>query len=134
MASSLGAVYFTDENALGLGKLLGRREILYPGHQALPEVPLGTLDLDWMPVIAERNLVVLTRDKRIRRTLARKISSTCSSNTRLATAGDHQARTRPVGTGHESLWREAAEPQGTLGCELSARPARRRQAALPPHL
>lgn len=69
MTSSLAALYFTDENALGLGKLLrrrGRDEILYPGHEELPEVPLGTLDLDWMPVIAERNLVVLTRDKRIR--------------------------------------------------------------------
>lgn len=68
MTPSLGTVYFTDENALGLGKLLrrcGRDEILYPGHDKLPEVPLGTLDLDWMPVIAERNLVVLTRDKRI---------------------------------------------------------------------
>lgn len=63
MATSLGPVYFTDENALGLGKLLrrsGRDDVLYPGHDELPEVPLGTLDLDWMPVVAERNLVVLT--------------------------------------------------------------------------
>jgi hypothetical protein len=69
MASGLGPVYFTDENTLGLGKLLrrsGRDDILYPGHIELPEVPLGTLDLDWMPVVAERNLVVLTRDRRIR--------------------------------------------------------------------
>lgn len=53
MTPSLGTVYFTDENALGLGKLLrrcGRDEILYPGHDKLPEVPLGTLDLDRMPV------------------------------------------------------------------------------------
>jgi PIN like domain len=69
MTSSLGAVYFTDENALGLGKLLrrgGREDILYPGHEELPEVPLGSLDLEWMPVISDRNLVVLTRDRRIR--------------------------------------------------------------------
>lgn len=62
-------MYFADENTLGLGKLLrrsGRDDVVYPGHPSLPEVPLGTLDLDWMPVIAARDLVVVTRDKRIR--------------------------------------------------------------------
>jgi len=69
MGSGLGPVYFTDENTLGLGKLLrrgGRDDVLYPGHEDLPEVPLGTADLDWMPVTARRGLVVLTRDRRIR--------------------------------------------------------------------
>jgi hypothetical protein len=63
------ATYFADENALGLGKLLrrsGRDDVLYPGHEHLPEVPLGTPDVDWMRVIATRDLVVLTRDRRIR--------------------------------------------------------------------
>jgi PIN like domain len=63
------AVYFTDENTLGLGKLLrraGRDDIVYPGHEELPEIPLGTPDLEWMPVIALRRLIVLTRDRRIR--------------------------------------------------------------------
>ena len=49
--------YFTDENALGLGKLLrrsGREDVVYPGHEMLPEVPLGNLDLYWMPVVARR--------------------------------------------------------------------------------
>jgi hypothetical protein len=62
-------VYFTDENVLGLGKLLrrsGRTDVVYPGHEDLPEVPLGTRDLDWMPVISRRGLVVVTRDRRIR--------------------------------------------------------------------
>lgn len=62
-------MYFTDENALGLGKLLRRREredVLYPGHGALPDVPLGSADLEWMPVVAARGLIVLTRDRRIR--------------------------------------------------------------------
>lgn len=69
MASGLGPAYFTDENTLGLGKLLrrnGRDDVVYPGHEGLLEVPLGTLDLDWMPVIAQRGLIVLTRDRRIR--------------------------------------------------------------------
>jgi len=62
-------VYFTDENTLGLGKLLrrsGRTDVLYPGHDDLPEVPPGTPDLDWMPVLARLDLVVVTRDRRIR--------------------------------------------------------------------
>jgi hypothetical protein len=69
MPRGLGPVYFTDENTLGLGKLLrrsGRDDVLYPGHEDLPEIPLGTLDLDWMPVVAEHGLIVLTRDKHIR--------------------------------------------------------------------
>lgn len=63
------AVYFTDENTLGLGKLLersGRDDVVYPGHPGLPQVPLGTPDVDWMPVIARRELLVITRDRRIR--------------------------------------------------------------------
>jgi hypothetical protein len=62
-------MYFTDENTLGLGKLLrraGRDDVLYPGHEDLVEVPLGAPDLDWMPVIARRRLIVVTRDRRIR--------------------------------------------------------------------
>src|SRR3954449_10574216 len=69
MAIGPGPVYFTDENTLGLGKLLrrsGRDDVLYPGHEDLSDVPLGTSDLDWMPIVAERDLIVLTRDRRIR--------------------------------------------------------------------
>ena len=69
MATGPGPVYFTDEHTLGLGKLLrrsGRDDVLYPGHEDLPDVPLGTLDLDWMPIVAERDLIVVTRDRRIR--------------------------------------------------------------------
>lgn len=69
MAASPMPVYFTDENTLGLGKLLrrsGRDDVLYPGHEDLPDVPLGTLDVDWMPIVAERGMIVITRDRRIR--------------------------------------------------------------------
>lgn len=69
MASGPTPVYFTDENTLGLGKLLrrsGREDVRYPGHENLPEVPLGTPDLDWMPVVAAGGLIVLTRDRHIR--------------------------------------------------------------------
>lgn len=69
MARMFEPAYFTDENTLGLGKLLrrtGRQDVLYPGHQDLPEVPLGTPDLEWMPIVGARKLIVVTRDRRIR--------------------------------------------------------------------
>lgn len=69
MMSPFSPQYFADENALGLAKILqraGRSDILAPGHPDLPEVPLGTLDLDWMPVVGARGLIVVTRDRRIR--------------------------------------------------------------------
>ncbi len=69
MSARFAPVYFTDENALGLGKLLrrsGRDDVLYPGHEDLPRVPLGALDLEWMPVVGALGLIVVTRDRRIR--------------------------------------------------------------------
>lgn len=69
MARPFAPVYFADENTPGLGKLLnrsGRTDVLYPGHENLPEVPLGALDLEWMPVVGARGFIVVTRDKRIR--------------------------------------------------------------------
>ncbi len=69
MAAAPEPSYFTDENALGLGSCCAAREgrtVFYPGHDELPEVPLGTDDLDWMEVVGERGLVVVTRDRRIR--------------------------------------------------------------------
>lgn len=69
MAPAAAPVYFTDENLLGLAKLLtrsGRTDVVHPGHPSLPEVPLGCPDLEWMPVVAAKGLIVLTREKRIR--------------------------------------------------------------------
>lgn len=43
MAPAQDPSYFTDENTLGLAKLMrrnGRTDVLYPGHEDLPEVPL----------------------------------------------------------------------------------------------
>lgn len=62
------ARFFVDENDLALGKALaGERDgIVYPGHADIPEVPRGCLDDDWLPVVGQRGLVVITRDRRIR--------------------------------------------------------------------
>lgn len=69
MPRGAAPVYFTDENTLGLGKLLrrlGRQDVLYPGHEKLPEIARGTDDLEWLPLVGARGYVVLSRDRRIR--------------------------------------------------------------------
>ena len=63
-----GHRWFADESVLGFGKLLARErpDVLYPGHPELPDVPLGALDIDWMPVVAGLGLIAFHRDKKIR--------------------------------------------------------------------
>ena len=60
--------FFVDENVIALGQALAaaRSDVLHPGHKQLPEVPRGALDPDWIPIVARRDMVVLTRDKGIR--------------------------------------------------------------------
>ncbi len=60
--------FFVDENILGVGKSLAiaRDDAIHTGHPLIPEVPVGTLDTDWIPAVAARNLVVISRDKAIR--------------------------------------------------------------------
>lgn len=60
--------WFVDENSLGLGKLLDRvrDDVVHPGHPLVPHLPVGILDVDWMPVVAHAGWVVITRDRRIR--------------------------------------------------------------------
>lgn len=68
------ARFFVDENDLALGRALAleHRHVVYPGHEELREVPRGTLDDAWLPVIGQRRLVVITRDKHIRYRAAEK--------------------------------------------------------------
>lgn len=60
--------FFVDETSLGLGKTLAmaRKDVIHTGHSLFPEVPLGTLDPDWIPVVAQRGLAVISRDRHIR--------------------------------------------------------------------
>lgn len=62
------ARFFVDENDLALGKVLDAEhgDVVYLGHPDLPEVPRGALDDEWLPVVAERGMVVITRVKKIR--------------------------------------------------------------------
>lgn len=60
--------FFVDESALGLGKALAiaRKDVIHTGHGLIPEIPLGTLDPDWMSAVAARDLIVIARDRHIR--------------------------------------------------------------------
>lgn len=62
------ARFCVDEDILGLGMALAiaRRDVVHPGHRYLPEVPRGTVDDEWIPRVAERDLVVISRDRRLR--------------------------------------------------------------------
>ena len=63
------ARFFVDENLLPIGRALAAvrpTDVVHPGHRDLPDVPLGTPDLDWIASISQRGLVAITRDKHIR--------------------------------------------------------------------
>lgn len=60
--------FYVDESAVGLGKTLcaARKDTVHVNHPLMPECPFGTPDIDWMAAVAERDLVVIIRDKKIR--------------------------------------------------------------------
>ncbi|MDY7101767.1 MAG: hypothetical protein S0880_11320 [Actinomycetota bacterium] len=66
-----GAAYrfFFDENLLPVGRHLAktRNDVLHPDHPGIPEVRCGAKDFEWLPIVGARRLVLITRDKRIRR-------------------------------------------------------------------
>lgn len=43
-----------------------RPDTVHPGHTAIPEVPRGALDPNWIPAVAARGLIAIGRDKRVR--------------------------------------------------------------------
>lgn len=68
MPSPGPARFYADENVLGLGKGLAelRRDVVYPGHRAVPQLRLGMLDVEWIPIAAQLGLIAITRDQRMR--------------------------------------------------------------------
>ncbi|WP_149480658.1 hypothetical protein [Mycolicibacterium sp. P1-18] len=60
--------FYVDESAAGLGLALcaARKDTIYVGHPLIPECPRGALDTEWIPAVANRNLVVIARDKKLR--------------------------------------------------------------------
>lgn len=60
--------FYVDESAAGLGLALAaaRKDTIHVGHPLIPECPRGSLDTEWIPAVAARDLVVITRDKKLR--------------------------------------------------------------------
>jgi hypothetical protein len=60
--------FYVDESAAGLGLALAaaRKDTIHVGHPLIPECPRGARDIDWIPEVAARGLVVITRDKKLR--------------------------------------------------------------------
>ena len=60
--------FFVDETDLGLGKQLSQQwpGVVYPGHPSIPSIPRGSLDEDWLRLVGQMSLIVITRDRRIR--------------------------------------------------------------------
>ncbi len=61
--------FFCDETDMALGKGLAtlRADVVHPGHPDLPEVPTGAKDPDWIPIIGTKRMLVITRDKNMRK-------------------------------------------------------------------
>lgn len=63
---------FADENILPVGRRLAKLPqagiVLYPGHTAIPELPLGSKDIQIFEEIgaSRRDLLFITRDRKIR--------------------------------------------------------------------
>lgn len=59
--------FFFDESLLGVGKAIAmvRPDSVYAGHPRC-KIDKGVLDIEWLPVAAREDWVVILRDKRIR--------------------------------------------------------------------
>lgn len=57
--------YFVDETNIALARILvlANLPVVHPGHPDLLEVPRRTFDVDWIPIVAAKGLVVITRDR-----------------------------------------------------------------------
>ncbi|WP_167103376.1 hypothetical protein [Mycobacterium sp. DL592] len=60
--------FYVDESAAGLGLALAaaRKDTIHVGHPLIPACPRGALDTEWIPEVAKQDLVVITRDKKLR--------------------------------------------------------------------
>jgi hypothetical protein len=61
--------WFVDATSLGVARALAqvRGDVVYPGHRrVMPGIPDDAKDQDWMPIVADLGLVVISRDRHIR--------------------------------------------------------------------
>ena len=59
--------FFFDESLLGVGKAIAmvRPDSVYAGHPRC-QIISGNLDVEWLPIVASEDWIVILRDKRIR--------------------------------------------------------------------
>jgi hypothetical protein len=59
--------FFVDETSIPLGRAMAqvRGDVVHPGHPRIPEVPPGTLDPIWLPIVGAAKLIVIGRDRHI---------------------------------------------------------------------
>lgn len=97
--------FYVDADLLGLGKLLGtlRNDVTYPGDlgaeihkRQRPPCPVsspGVLDADWIPVVAERGWLIITRDSKIIENRA-EITAVRENNAKMVALNQRDAQTK----------------------------------------
>ncbi len=97
--------FYVDADLLGLGKLLGslRNDTTYPGDPGAalhkrerPPCPISSpavLDADWIPVVAERGWLIITRDSRIMENRA-EITAIKENNARMVALNQRDAQSK----------------------------------------
>lgn len=97
--------FYIDADLLGLGKLLGtlRNDVTYPGDQGAeihkrqrPPCPVRgprVLDADWIPVVAERGWLIITRDSKITENRA-EITAIRENNAKMVALNQRDAQTK----------------------------------------
>ena len=97
--------YYVDADILGLGKILGglRNDVTYPGdpgtvihrrHRApCPIANPNVLDTDWIPEVAARGWLIVTRDSMIIQNL-NEIAAIRENNAKMVALNQRDAQTK----------------------------------------
>ena len=96
--------FYVDADILGLGKILGslRNDVTYPGdpgavlhkrHGHLPIANPDVLDTDWIPDVAARGWLIVTRDSMIIQNL-NEIAAIRENNAKMVALNQRDAQTK----------------------------------------
>ena len=89
--------FYVDESATGLGPAMAAPEVTpHVGHPLIPECPRGALDTEWIPAVAARGLIVITRDKKLR---TKPVEIARSGNTGYGCSASAARKTSRRGSG-----------------------------------
>ena len=97
--------FYTDADILGLGKILGslRNDVTYPGDPGAvhhkrhrPPCPIASpdvLDTDWIPEVAARRWLIVTRDSMIIQN-RNEIAAIRENNAKMVALNQRDAQTK----------------------------------------